>query len=126
MEVLRPEKQQQYELNTVIKEELYKTELCTFYCSYTNHLIIGKNYSRLGWCYYGRRCKFAHTESELVKLEHDEKYKSKMCKNYSRGLFCSYGIRCHFAHGYTELLQYQNTTTTTDTTTTNLNKSSTK
>ena len=64
----------------------YKTELCT------NWMLSGK-------CKFGRKCSYAHGESEL-KLRHDlpHNYKTKECKNFSRDGYCMYGSRCQFIH----------------------------
>ena len=64
----------------------YKTELCT------NWMVNGK-------CKFGKKCSYAHGESELkLRCDLPQNYKTKECKNFSRYGYCVYGSRCQFIH----------------------------
>ncbi|KAI8071286.1 hypothetical protein BC940DRAFT_228730, partial [Gongronella butleri] len=65
--------------------KLYKTELC-------------KNYTETGNCRYGGKCRFAHGEGELRKVQRHPKYKTEQCRAYSTMGTCQYGTRCTFIH----------------------------
>ena len=79
-------------------DPLYKTQLC-------------ENYAQDGKCRYGKRCHFAHGDSELrapprfvaKELPTDPLYKTQLCQNYAQDGKCRYGDRCLFAHGDSEL-----------------------
>ena len=62
----------------------YKTEIC-------------KKIKENGYCPYGNKCQFAHSESELRSFQPKKSYKTVICKNYKNG-YCAYGNRCAFAH----------------------------
>lgn len=68
------------------KSVLYKTERC-----------------REGWgnpraCRYGKKCMFAHTESQLREREYCPHYRQVPCVNFERDGVCDYGSRCRFIH----------------------------
>ncbi|KAI9193315.1 uncharacterized protein BJ171DRAFT_406843, partial [Polychytrium aggregatum] len=63
----------------------YKTELC-------------RSWEENGHCRYGAKCKFAHTEKELRRVERHPKYKTEMCKTFWEKGTCPYGRRCCFIH----------------------------
>ena len=63
----------------------YKTELC-------------KNYQAKGFCPYGRKCKFAHGEVELITKIQEVNYKKEKCKSFYERGYCPYGSRCQFQH----------------------------
>jgi len=67
-------------------EMKFKTELC-------------KNFSTMGKCNYGKKCRFAHGREELVdKLIMKKTYRTKKCKVFFEEFTCPYGSRCHFIH----------------------------
>lgn len=72
-------------LETMIKTDLYKTELC-------------RNWEESGDCRYGSRCQFAHGHSELRNLLRHPKYKTSPCKTFMKMGSCPYGQRCCFSH----------------------------
>ena len=88
-----------------IKHAKFKTEMC-------------KNWLETGSCNYGKKCCFAHGETELLQKSsvNNVKYKSKLCVSYHTQMFCPYGNRCLFKHSeqedknntafYTILVQY--------------------
>ena len=57
----------------------YKTELC-------------KNYQAKGFCPYGRKCKFAHGEIELITKIQEVNYKKEKCKSFYKRGYCPYGL----------------------------------
>ena len=63
----------------------HKTELC-------------KNFSELGRCPYGSKCRFAHGAHELVVLPTPKTCKKKKCNGFWQKGTCSYGVRCQFGH----------------------------
>ena len=63
----------------------YKTELC-------------KNYQAKGFCPYGRKCKFAHGEVELITKIQGVNYKKEKCESFYKRGYCPYGSRCQFQH----------------------------
>ncbi|RGB31261.1 hypothetical protein C1646_627246, partial [Rhizophagus diaphanus] len=67
------------------KATLYKTEMC-------------RNWEERGSCRYGTKCQFAHSETELRKVQHHPKYKTEICKTFWQNGTCPYGKRCCFIH----------------------------
>ncbi|KAI9486282.1 MAG: hypothetical protein EXX96DRAFT_452016, partial [Benjaminiella poitrasii] len=64
---------------------LYKTENC-------------RNWNEMGFCRYGKRCRYAHGQAELRPILRSNQYKTKSCKAYHEHGTCSYGVRCTFIH----------------------------
>ncbi|KAI8367554.1 uncharacterized protein BYT42DRAFT_504494 [Radiomyces spectabilis] len=64
---------------------LYKTEYC-------------RNWSEMGYCRYGKKCRYAHGESELRSVPRHSLYKTQICRAYHLDGACPYGIRCTFIH----------------------------
>lgn len=82
----RTEKQEKKVTKGIRKKlNLYKTEMC-------------RSYTELGFCKYGGRCQFCHTESELRSINRHPKYKTVICRTYWIEGSCPYGKRCCFAH----------------------------
>lgn len=76
------------ELATVKTNPLkHKTELC-------------KNFSELGRCPYGNRCRFAHGAHELINGKPRKVlcFQKRKCNGFWKNGYCSYGIRCQFGH----------------------------
>ncbi|KAJ3281951.1 hypothetical protein HK104_011176 [Borealophlyctis nickersoniae] len=67
------------------KLSLYKTELC-------------RSWEETGYCRYGTKCQFAHSEVELRPVDRHPKYKTEMCKTFWEKGTCPYGKRCCFIH----------------------------
>ncbi|KAJ3124270.1 hypothetical protein HK098_001280 [Nowakowskiella sp. JEL0407] len=67
------------------KVNLYKTELC-------------RSWEETGYCRYGAKCQFAHSEAELRYVDRHPKYKTEMCKTFWEKGTCPYGKRCCFIH----------------------------
>ncbi|KAJ1564203.1 hypothetical protein HK096_009142 [Nowakowskiella sp. JEL0078] len=67
------------------KVNLYKTELC-------------RSWEETGYCRYGSKCQFAHSETELRQIDRHPKYKTEMCKTFWEKGTCPYGKRCCFVH----------------------------
>ena len=67
----------------------HKTEMC-------------KNFSELGRCPYGNRCRFAHGAHELINSKSKKSYRKRNCNGFWKNGFCSYGIRCQFGHSEQE------------------------
>lgn len=65
--------------------ELYKTEAC-------------RNWTELGHCRYGKKCRYAHGASELRTVHRHNRYKTQICRAYHMDGSCPYGIRCTFVH----------------------------
>ncbi|CAO3639014.1 unnamed protein product [Mucor hiemalis] len=65
--------------------ELYKTESC-------------RNWTELGHCRYGKKCRYAHGSSELRTVHRHNRYKTQICRAYHMDGSCPYGIRCTFVH----------------------------
>ncbi|KAH8551505.1 hypothetical protein BGW37DRAFT_493919 [Umbelopsis sp. PMI_123] len=65
--------------------ELYKTEWC-------------RNWQELGVCRYDKKCRYAHSASELRKIERHPRYKTQICRTYHEKGTCPYGVRCTFIH----------------------------
>ncbi|KAG2175282.1 hypothetical protein INT44_007770 [Umbelopsis vinacea] len=65
--------------------ELYKTEWC-------------RNWQELGVCRYDKKCRYAHSASELRKIERHPRYKTQICRTYHDKGTCPYGVRCTFIH----------------------------
>ncbi|XP_077223067.1 zinc finger CCCH domain-containing protein 9-like [Tasmannia lanceolata] len=61
-----------------------KTEICN-------------NWMKFGGCPYGIRCHFAHGPQELLPIERDSKYKTKVCLNVLAGK-TPYGDRRLYLH----------------------------
>ncbi|CAO3629868.1 unnamed protein product [Cunninghamella blakesleeana] len=64
---------------------LYKTEYC-------------RNWTELGYCRYGEKCRYAHGENELRATPRHVRYKTQICKAYHQQGECPYGLRCTFIH----------------------------
>jgi len=64
---------------------LFKTEMC-------------RSYNELGYCKYGDRCQFCHSEEELRNVHRHPKYKTEICKTFWNDGSCPYGSRCCFIH----------------------------
>ncbi|OBZ87674.1 hypothetical protein A0J61_04271 [Choanephora cucurbitarum] len=64
---------------------LYKTEPC-------------RNWSELGYCRYGQKCRYAHGQIELRSTSRHIRYKTEICRTYHTEGTCSYGVRCAFVH----------------------------
>ncbi|KAI8881440.1 hypothetical protein K501DRAFT_144127, partial [Backusella circina FSU 941] len=64
---------------------LYKTEAC-------------RNWTELGSCRYGKKCRYAHGEDELRSVQRHTRYKTQICRAYHTDGSCPYGIRCTFIH----------------------------
>ena len=62
-----------------------KTELC-------------KNFSEMGRCRYGNKCRFAHGAHELVSAPSAKSFRKRKCNGFWNNGYCSYGIRCQFGH----------------------------
>ncbi|KAM0672322.1 CCCH-type Zn-finger protein [Ordospora colligata] len=67
------------------KYQLYKTEMC-------------RSHSEVGYCKYGDKCQFAHSEAELRYVQRHPKYKTETCKTFWEEGSCPYGKRCCFIH----------------------------
>lgn len=66
------------------RRSLFKTELC-------------REYSTSGWCYYNKRCSFAHGLHELRPVFRSKKWRSKRCRNWHTTGYCPYEHRYVFA-----------------------------
>lgn len=66
-------------------EALYKTELC-------------RNHAEGRVCKYGRKCQFAHGETELREIVRHPQFKSANCRSFHNNGICKYGSRCTFIH----------------------------
>ncbi|KAI8087185.1 WD40-repeat-containing domain protein [Thamnidium elegans] len=64
---------------------LYKTESC-------------RNWTELGHCRYGKKCRYAHGANELRNVPRHTRYKTQICRAYHMDGSCPYGIRCTFVH----------------------------
>lgn len=71
--------------HTLKKLALYKTEIC-------------RSFEETGHCRYGTKCQFAHSPSEIRKVQRHPRYKTEICKTYWRDGTCPYGKRCCFIH----------------------------
>lgn len=67
------------------RRSLFKTELC-------------REYSTSGWCYYNKRCSFAHGLHELRPVFRSKKWRTKRCRNWHTTGYCPYEHRCQFLH----------------------------
>lgn len=67
------------------KYQLYKTEMC-------------RSHTEIGYCKYGDKCQFAHSEAELRYVQRHPKYKTETCKTFWEEGSCPYGKRCCFIH----------------------------
>ncbi|ORZ03696.1 hypothetical protein BCR43DRAFT_430227, partial [Syncephalastrum racemosum] len=67
------------------KPELYKTEMC-------------RNWTEMGQCRYGKKCRFAHGQHEMRQVQRHVRYKTEICRTYHRTGTCLYGVRCTFIH----------------------------
>lgn len=64
---------------------LYKTEMC-------------RSFNEMGFCKYGDRCQFCHSQEELREVQRHPKYKTEICKTFWHDGSCPYGSRCCFVH----------------------------
>ncbi|KAI8393910.1 uncharacterized protein BYT42DRAFT_487947 [Radiomyces spectabilis] len=71
--------------NRIKQTTLYKTEYC-------------RNWAELGHCRYGRKCRYAHGDSELRTIPRHDRYKTQICRAYHVEGACPYGTRCTFIH----------------------------
>ena len=62
------------------RQNLYKTELC-------------REWSTSGWCYYNKRCSFAHGLQELRPVFRSKKWRTKRCRNWHTTGYCPYEHR---------------------------------
>eukprot|EP01017_Pseudomicrothorax_dubius_P047141 TRINITY_DN8415_c0_g3_i3.p1 TRINITY_DN8415_c0_g3~~TRINITY_DN8415_c0_g3_i3.p1 ORF type:complete len:235 (+),score=15.30 TRINITY_DN8415_c0_g3_i3:100-804(+) len=69
-----------------VYHDFYKTKICPLF--------------KLGSCYRGEECTFAHSEDDLREMPNLAK--TKICENFLKGS-CREGMRCRFAHGEHEL-----------------------
>jgi len=67
------------------RRNLFKTELC-------------REWSTSGWCYYNKRCSFAHGLHELRPVFRSKKWRTKRCRNWHTTGYCPYEHRCQFLH----------------------------
>ncbi|SAM06121.1 hypothetical protein [Absidia glauca] len=67
------------------QSNLYKTEYC-------------RNWAELGECRYGKKCCYAHGDSELRQTRKHHRYKTEICRSYHGEGTCPYGIRCNYIH----------------------------
>ncbi|KAG2181372.1 hypothetical protein INT43_008955 [Umbelopsis isabellina] len=67
------------------KSDLYKTEIC-------------RNWQEIGYCRYGKKCRYAHGQSELRAVKRHQRYKTEICRTYHETGTCPYGVRCTFIH----------------------------
>jgi len=74
----------------LVKQSLYKTELC-------------QGWMETGSCRYGSKCQFAHGVEDLRPILRHPKYKTEICKTFSNTGQCPYGKRCRFVHQLSEL-----------------------
>ncbi|KAI8145639.1 hypothetical protein BJV82DRAFT_491206, partial [Fennellomyces sp. T-0311] len=63
----------------------YKTEYC-------------RNWTELGQCRYGKKCRYAHGDAELRVVPRHSRYKTQICRAYHVDGACPYGVRCTFIH----------------------------
>lgn len=68
------------------RASLFKTELC-------------REWSTSGWCFYNKRCSFAHGLQELRPVFRSKKWRTKRCRNWHTTGYCPYEHRCQFLHG---------------------------
>ncbi|KAI8149450.1 hypothetical protein BJV82DRAFT_504938 [Fennellomyces sp. T-0311] len=78
-------KRQRGSLHPDKKPELYKTEMC-------------RNWTEMGHCRYGKKCRFAHGDQELRTVQRHARYKTEICRTYHMTGTCLYGVRCTFIH----------------------------
>merc|ERR1711991_1070066 len=67
----------------------YKTEMC-------------RGFARAGFCRYGKKCQYAHSEEELRPRLAHKKHKQELCRSYAATGDCKYGNRCRFIHNIEE------------------------
>lgn len=71
---------------------------------------------------YDKKCRYAHSASELRKIERHPRYKTQICRTYHEKGTCPYGVRCTFIHeqqsmANPNIYHHQEAPTTTTTTT---------
>ena len=66
-------------------DDKYKTQMC-------------RVYSTEGRCPYGRKCQFAHGESELRAEKRPRGDRTVPCRSFRTHGVCPYGVRCTFLH----------------------------
>ncbi|KAI9498443.1 hypothetical protein BDB00DRAFT_755050, partial [Zychaea mexicana] len=71
--------------STTKQSVLYKTEYC-------------RNWTELGQCRYGKKCRYAHGDGELRTVPRHSRYKTQICRAYHVDGACPYGVRCTFIH----------------------------
>uniref|UniRef100_A0A8C6T6W6 mRNA decay activator protein ZFP36 n=1 Tax=Neogobius melanostomus TaxID=47308 RepID=A0A8C6T6W6_9GOBI len=69
----------------ILDPERYKTELC-------------RTFERDGFCGYGAKCQFAHSNRELRSPSRNSKYKTEPCRAFHIIGYCPYGTRCQYVH----------------------------
>ncbi|KAL1921536.1 uncharacterized protein VTP21DRAFT_11252 [Calcarisporiella thermophila] len=67
------------------KSELYRTEMC-------------RTFEEKGYCPYGNKCEYAHSEAELRPIYRPWNFKTKPCRTFHEKGHCPYGKRCHYRH----------------------------
>ncbi|KAL1915371.1 uncharacterized protein VTP21DRAFT_6829 [Calcarisporiella thermophila] len=85
MAELRGEKEDDAEDEERKKSELYRTEMC-------------RTFEEKGYCPYGKKCEYAHSESELRPIYRPWNFKTKPCRTFHEKGHCPYGKRCHYRH----------------------------
>jgi len=63
-----------------------------------------QRFQNKGECLLGKRCMFAHTESDLGKVElvYDDRVKTEICRKWETGK-CVFGRYCPHAHGMEQI-----------------------
>ena len=62
-------------------------------------------------CFYGNKCDFAHSETELRIKRHGPLAKTKMCNRFVESGTCHLGEACGFAHSESEMSKASTFTT---------------
>ena len=57
---------------------------------------------------YGSKCQFAHSETELRKVQHHPKYKTEICRTFWQNGTCPYGESCCFIHNSADNVKNSN------------------
>jgi len=68
------------------RSQLRKTEWCQMY-------------KETGECQFGKRCWYAHGNSEIRSRPRNRNYKTQLCYNYhTRNKVCHFGSKCQYIH----------------------------